>query len=378
MDICRLILEQNPNNNFALSKLRMMKEKKTTDLIQTETFVKASESMGKNDRSFLFIVIGIGTILLILIGAFWGLFGTHKAQKGPIKLYSVYQVTKSGGYSPCWSSDGSKLAYLYKGGIWALEIANHDFQKILMQVFDTLSTDIDWSEYHLTWSPCGRYMAIGNAVQTIIYDLWTKIVIFATPYPREESSYGIIRFKNSWVSWRPKNNDLIFTDENGIYLRLTDKRIIQLRDSPKDRFPVFLTDSNSIILSTEVTYLGENRYLTTDPIYGIMRLELKNNRVAKVNVIKRNKEDNILGMSCSSDGNYIAYTANEGGFNNLWVIKNDGSNQLKLNRLEDGFIKSYPAWSPSDDGIAVAMEIMGSTNIWIYSLIPNGGKKNDN
>jgi WD40 repeat protein len=367
------VLQYKPDNQFALTKVNADDGKLTSQQTPlTEDAIMKPEYPAVGGKRVFIIVSSV--IAVLCAALIFGFFDCWKKEI-PLKAYSIMQVSADGGFAPCWSSDGSKLTYVNKGTIYASDITKKDTPTVMIQFMDEAIEGVNWYDYHLNWSPDGRYLAIGDLAQTFIYDTWTQIIVFSTPEGQQKDYSGVPVFKNSWLNWFPDGKAMVYTSDEGLFLRTESDQRIQLRDSDKDRYPAPTSDGKAIILSTDVSYMGDNHYLTTDPLYGIMRLDIANNRVSNVTVLSRNKENNIKGITCSGDGLFIAYTANEGGFVNLWVMKSDGSNPTKLNRMEDGFIKSAPAWSPTEQKIAVSMEVMGKTNVWVYNLLPEGDDK---
>ncbi|MCC5879333.1 MAG: PD40 domain-containing protein [Idiomarina sp.] len=72
----------------------------------------------------------------------------------------------------------------------------------------------------------------------------------------------------------------------------------------------------------------------------------------------------------SPDGEYIAYTSDEGGGDNIWVMKADGSDAYQVTQESFRLLNS-PAWSPDGNYIVArkhftARRSLGAGEIWMY------------
>lgn len=72
----------------------------------------------------------------------------------------------------------------------------------------------------------------------------------------------------------------------------------------------------------------------------------------------------------SPDGEYIAYTSDEGGGDNIWVMKADGSDAYQVTKESFRLLNS-PAWSPDGNYIVArkhftARRSLGAGEIWMY------------
>ncbi len=72
----------------------------------------------------------------------------------------------------------------------------------------------------------------------------------------------------------------------------------------------------------------------------------------------------------SPDGQYIAYTSDEGGGDNIWIMKADGSDAWQVTKESFRLLNS-PAWSPDGEYIVArkhftARRSLGAGEIWMY------------
>ena len=71
----------------------------------------------------------------------------------------------------------------------------------------------------------------------------------------------------------------------------------------------------------------------------------------------------------SPDGTRIAFASNEGGTYDIWTMKSDGSNRLRISSSDD--LDTEPAWSPDGKTIAFRRSfINGGSDLYI---VPAGG-----
>ncbi len=88
----------------------------------------------------------------------------------------------------------------------------------------------------------------------------------------------------------------------------------------------------------------------------------------------------------SPDGNWIAFTSDRGGGDNIWVMRRDGSNLRPVTK-EDFRLLNSPVWSPDGRYIAARKHFtkhrsLGAGEIWLYHSSGGGGaqltkKQND-
>ncbi len=79
----------------------------------------------------------------------------------------------------------------------------------------------------------------------------------------------------------------------------------------------------------------------------------------------------------SPDGQWLAYTSDEGGGDNIWVCKLDGSEARQVTK-ESFRLLTQPAWSPDGQWIAArkhytARRSLGAGEIWLYHISGGDG-----
>ncbi len=78
----------------------------------------------------------------------------------------------------------------------------------------------------------------------------------------------------------------------------------------------------------------------------------------------------------SPDGEQIAFTSDEGGGDNIWIAKSDGSEARQVTK-EDFRLLNSPAWTPDGEYVAARKHFtsrrsLGAGEIWLYHV--SGGK----
>ncbi len=384
--LCRQILEQQPNNSFAKARIGRSQDLSSLyqDVFGQQYTPPPKPSRVKNKNRLLrWAALALGLMLAIA-----AVYLLRPKPKQNLTTYSISRITNGGGYAPSWSPDGQRLIYLSQGAVWSVSLSPPGNPTVLFQLFDSVQTD--FLQYHSTLSPDGRYLGIGNDCQTVVYDLWTKVPLFTTPeLPRaiyqnnlvlyDAARGGLVRTDgaekytatSSWVSWHPRGAALAFTSQRGLMVRDEAGGLKQLRQCAIDQFPVFSTDGKSIYLASDVSNqspLQKEPFPAAQP--GLLRLDMDSSSIVRIRPLTRNSLQHITGIACSGDGRQIVYTAREGGTVGLWVIGSDGSDCRQLAVPPGCYIKSYPAWSPRGDRIALACEQNGRVEIYILNLSP--------
>jgi WD40-like Beta Propeller Repeat len=147
---------------------------------------------------------------------------------------NVVELTKSStkNYSPTWSSDGKRIAYIEDNGNANIFIMNSDGSA------QTQLTDVKNKTVSFTWSPDGKKIEIsegktGDSTSTSIYI--REIGGNNSLKPIDESGYNLFK------GWLPTSQQIIYEKENSIsgmntiYLASTDgsdkKELAQLTGS---------------------------------------------------------------------------------------------------------------------------------------------------
>jgi parallel beta-helix repeat protein len=205
------------------------------------------------------------------------------------------------GYSPLWSPDGKKIAYLFNSDIWVIDNDGSNQKQLTFNA----------SVYDLSWSPTSKKITFAspNGVWVIDNDGSNqKQLTFNAPVYQS--------------SWSPSGKKIVFSQEDGIW-------VINADGSNKAR----LTDGSHIETTRsllENTYLGAEWDLDYYPSWSPDGSKIAFIRTLKYKILKYNVE-------------MIEY------LHNLYTIEADGSNPTLI--MED-VTELSPVWSPDGKKIA--------------------------
>lgn len=131
------------------------------------------------------------------------------------------------------------------------------------------------------------------------------------------------------------------------------------------------------IETTEGTWMSvdvspDGRYVVFDMLGDIYRIPAKGGKAE----LLRGGIGWHMQPTYSPDGQYIAYTSDEGGGDNIWIMKADGSEAFQVTNESFRLLNS-PAWSPDGNFIVArkhftARRSLGAGEIWLYHK--NGGQ----
>jgi len=241
--------------------------------------------------------------------------------------YNMFAVTKnhSINISPCWSPDGSYLAFTsYMRGnpdLYVIRLGKKS-SKIITKGHGTNITP--------SWSPKGGYIAFASSVSGI-----TNLYLIH-PNGRQSHRLTISGSIDLAPSWSPDASEIVFSSERAGGLHLFKK---PSHGGPAQRL-TFVGYQNDMPdwspMGDKITFAG--RDMGTFDIF-IMNPDGSN--IQRLTIASGSNEH----PSFSPDGRFITFSSTRGGGTSIYIMRADGSNQTRISK--GGGI--LPAWGPRED-----------------------------
>lgn len=310
-------------------------------------------------------------------------------------------------YSPVWSPDGTKIAYLAdtnKGlGLYVISSLGGPPQKIY-----TPQGIVHWEQRALSWSPDGKSLVFPDGEPASIHVLsldtlqtrtittpphvWDgdadpmfspdgKLIAFVRAIdgavrdiyvvPVNDGTPRQITFDRRLIdslTWTSKGNAIIFSSDRGGEFALWK---VSLRGGQPQRLPVGTEDAYQPAVSLHNHLLLYSESSATWSILGIRLHSSDADRRQDdrpVAVVSSTEQDSAPAFA--PDGSRFAFQSWRSGSQELWIASRDGQTLRQLTYNGRGLTGS-PSFSP--DGQQVAFDARPEGHSHIFVISTNGG-----
>ena len=312
-------------------------------------------------------------------------------------------------YSPEWSPDGTKIAYLAvsgKGlGLYVISSLGGPAQKLY-----TPQGMVHWEQRALSWSPAGKSLVFPDgappAINVISLDTLQAHPITTPPhvwdgdanpvFSRDGSQIAFIRAIEGAVrdiyvmpaaggtprqithdrrivdslTWNRDGRAVVFSSDRGGKFALWQ---VAVRGGEPQRLPVGTEDAYQPAISPVDHSL---LYTQSSATWSILGLRLQTNgeagrhREAEKTVALVSSTEQDSAPSFAPDGSRFAFQSWRSGAQELWIASRDGLTLRQLTWSGRGLTGS-PSFSP--DGQQVAYDARPEGHSHIFVILANGG-----
>jgi Tol biopolymer transport system component len=222
---------------------------------------------------------------------------------------------------------------------------------ILLIGQEQMTNNIGW-EYHPKWNPLNE----NEIYYTYQYDGEIDIFLFNTQ-TNEDNLLPIYKAGSLHFDITPDGNTMIF----------------DARETPDE--PINLYSLDLVNGSVELI-VGYSRYPAISPDGSKIVYAGPNSKMYSADIDGSNAEVLISYQTdyeisdWSIDGTQIAFTSEQSGNSDIWIVNNDGSDLTQLTSSTNRDF--WPCWSPYGDQIVYCSEEDGNSDIWIINVDGTG------
>ena len=266
------------------------------------------------------------------------------------------------GERPAWSADGSKLACP------TIDEESHPVVEILTlatQEIERVTLEGQYTAYHLSWSPDGRFFAYVDAISPSAET--TELWIVGLSGESIALSDGTTEVWSPM--WSPSGTSLLYISNRGgsrdLWFQAVDADAKPRGDAVALTTGLGIQAASLLADGTKVAYSQGGRYANA------WRVPIFADRAATWSDAEQLTFDQafIEFVALSPDGRRLAVNSNRNGFQDLWTLPSEGGTMEAL--TNDAAPDWMPAWSP--DGSEIAFYTGRTGNRDIFVMPSDGG-----
>ena len=253
-----------------------------------------------------------------------------------------------------WSPDGARLIFPDgrsqedPSAIYSLSLDNLEAKPIT-------TPQNSWDgDYSPAFSPDGTKIAFVRGTDAATRNIY--VVDSKGGQPKQLTFDGRIVLGLSWTS---DNAAIVFSSDRGGTISLWK---VPARGGPPERLG--LGGDNAV--NPAIARSGDRlAYSEGSASWNIMRIDLNSARKAAIQLISSTERDSAAQYS--PDGKHIAFQSYRSGSQEIWVCDSDGARPMKLTSF-DGPLTGSPSWSPSGGEIAFDSRSGGRSHIYVIKV----------
>lgn len=292
-----------------------------------------------------------------------GLYVVPSLGGPPQKLYTPHSVAHWDQRALSWSPDGKNLTFP-DGVPSAVNVLSLD---TLQAHPVTVPPNVWDGDVNPAYSPDGKYIAFARAIEGAVRDIY--VVPASGGTPRQVTNDH--RLADS-LAWAPDSSAIIFSSDRGGKFGLWK---VPVRGGQPQRLAVGSEDAYQPAVSLNNHLLLYTESSATWSILGIpfhpdaeTGKRLRHDSARAVTVVSSTQQDSA--PSFAPDGSRFAFQSWRSGSQELWIASRDGLTLRQLTSYGRGLTGS-PSFSP--DGQLVAFDARPEDHSHIFVVSANGG-----
>lgn len=254
-----------------------------------------------------------------------------------------------------WSPDGKRLIFPdgkstnKRSSIHSLDLATLQVTRITDP-----PTDVD-GDFSPVFSPDGSKIAFVRATEGFVRDIYVMDSTGSDPPERLTFDNRLV----SGIAWSSDGQSIIFSSDRGGKYGLWRK---WLKGGEPERLPVGSEDA----FGPAVARVGDALvYTQRSAKWSILRFPAKNEKGMPTQLLASTQQDSA--PQYSPDGTRIAFQSWRSGTQEIWICSSDGTDLVKLTSF-GGPLTGSPSWSPDGREIAFDSRPKGHAHIYVMNV----------